>query len=71
MGALILLGQPPMGNPRPQEQFELVEGDSAGGAPFVELPGESAGPGREIRCAHRQRIYCLIDSYASFFYAEV
>jgi len=68
MLALVLLGQTPVGNPGSQQQFQLVDSNGAGGAPFLELPGEGAGPRCEIGCAHRQRIYCLIDSYASLFF---
>src|SRR3974390_293320 len=67
MGALILLGQAPMRDPVGKEQLELVQGGGGGAARFLELVSDPTGPGRKIGSGHRQRIYCLIDKYASLF----
>ena len=67
MGAVIFLSQTPVGDPNGEEQFQLVQGRSGGGAEFTQLVAEATGPIGEVRCCHGQRLYCPIDSYASLF----
>ena len=66
VSALVLLGQPPVGDPGGKERFELVQGGRAG-AQATQVPGKAVGPEREVRCHIGQHIYCPIDRPTSLF----
>src|SRR5512137_1632901 len=45
-----------------------MQGRSGGGAQFLQLVGEAAGPEREVGGSHGQCLYCPIDRHASLFF---
>ncbi len=55
-----MLGQTPVGDPVLKEQFEVVESGAQSGAQALDLGGEVAGPGRNIRCHNENITYTVV-----------